>query len=460
MVVRRTLILAVIIAIGLPILLFIGSQNQAVQEQQTALSNIQAYRVTVGNVDTSVEASGEVEADRVVGLSFLSGGRVQNLYVQEGDYVMADSILGNVEYEMQTMAYQQAYLNINRAELAKYDLVTLDENELELASQSLQSAWTQLGNADNAVTDADLQAMNIQYQELLEQAQVMQVNADQAPGGYFGDNYDNLQAQAGEASFNAELARLQMESAMEREQPGINAAYANVINQQANLEVLLAGPNDYALRRADLQLEQAHLDMSHAQKDYADAFLIAPFNGVVSNLTIEQGSLVNPGGQVMRLTDVDNLIVTIFVDEIDIGRVTEGMPVQITADALPGMVFEGTLYRIAPSSSINDGVVVYEVEVVVEDADAVLRVGMTVDAEILLDRIENTIVVPSAYVRREPGGVAFVTVLNDDGTREQRQVMLGLRGQQTTEILQGVVPGELVIIENLNLEVSGSPFGG
>lgn len=458
--IRWTLLIAVLIAVGLPIALFAGTQQQTVQQQQEELSGIQVFRVEVGDVRTAVEASGEVDSDNEVILSFETGGRIDELYVENGDYVLEGSILAVLENEMQQLAYQQAYLNVNRAELMRYDTLNINEDDLEIASQNLRAAWTALGTADSAVTDADMAAMQANYNELLEAAQYVQSRADQAPGGYNSDAYNSLQAQAGEAWFNAELARLQMESAEENEQPGVNAAYGTVLQAQAELEQLLAGPNDYVRDRVNLQVDQSLLDLSHATQDYADTYLIAPYSGVISSMSVEDGALVSAGGQAMRLTDIENLIVMIYVDEIDIGQVTAGLTVVLSADALPGMEFEGTVTRIAPSSTIRDGVVVYEVELEVDDPDSILRVGMTVDAEIALEEVENTILVPTVYVRRSPNGQSTVTVLNQDGTREERTVQTGLRGQQNTEILSGVAPGELIVLESLNLNSSSSLFGG
>ncbi len=458
--VNRTLVVAALIVVGVVAFFYVSSQDQAVQQQQEQLSGIQVYRVSTGDVRTSVEASGEVESANEIALSFEASGRISDLFIQEGDYVLEGSILGVLENDMQQLAYQQTYLQHNRAELSRYDTLNIDEDDLELASESLRAAWTGLGNADNSLTDADLAAMQTQYDELLETATYIQSRADQAPGGYNSDAYNTLQSQAGEAWFNAELARLQMQSAMENKQPGVNAAYGGVLKAQTDLEVLLAGPNDYIRDRVDLQVEQALLDLSHSRQDYADTFLIAPSNGVISNLTVEDGSLVSVGGQVMQLTDVDNLKVTIYVDEIDIGQVEDDMTVILSVDALPGIEFEGTVSQVAPRSTIRDGVVVYEVELSIDDPDVVLRVGMTVDAEIALQQVENTILVPSSFVRRNPNGQSMVTVLHPDGTREERAVATGLRGQRNTEILNGVIPGELILQESLNLSGGGSPFGG
>jgi HlyD family secretion protein len=460
MIVRRTLIIAIVVALAVPLLNYTTQQGAAQQEQQDSLSNIQLFRVSTGDVRTTVEASGEVETDSEVSLAFETSGRIDELFVREGDYVLEGSILAVLENDMQRIAYQQQVLNVNRAELTRYDTLNIDEDDLEVASENLRAAWQGLGTADSAVTDADLTAMQIQYERLLQTAQTAQTNADQAPGGYFSDNYDTLQAAAGEASFNAELARLQMIAAEENEQPGVNAAYGSVLSAQAALEQLLAGPNEYTLDRLNLQLNQAELDRSRALQDYEDTFLVAPHNGIISQLNIETGSLANPGGQILRLTDIDNLIVTIYVDEIDIGSVETGRTVIFTADALPNVEFEATVSKIAPQSSIRDGVVVYEVELTIEDPDSLLRVGMTVDAEIALSEATGALYVPSRYVTRAPDGTTTVIVLEEDGTQSERVVTAGLRGQQNTEIISGLAVGELVVLESLNLGGAQSPFGG
>ncbi len=459
--ITRTLILAVIVAFGVPFAYFATQQGAAQQEAQEAVSNIQVFRVETADVRTSVEASGEVETDSEVSMAFESSGRIEELFVQEGDYVLSGSILAVLENDMQRITFQQQVLNFNRAELTRYDTLNIDEDELTIASESLRAAWQGLGTADSAVTDADMRAMEIQYQELLQAAQTAQTNADQAPGGFFGDNYAPLQAAAGEAAFNAELARLQMIASLENEQPGINAAYGSVLSAQASLEQLLAGPNEYTRDRLNLQVNQAERDVTDALEDYEATFLVAPHDGVISQLNAEAGSLVSPGGQVLRLTDVNNLIVTIFVDEIDIGQVDLGRRVVFTADAIPGVEFEGEVSKVAPQSSTRDGVVVYEVELTVEDPDTVLRVGMTIDAEIALEESRNTISIPSRFVTRAPNGETTVIVLNEaDGTRTERMVITGLRGQQNTEIIIGLAPGELVVLESLNLGGAQSPFGG
>lgn len=460
MIVRRTLIIAIVVALAVPLLNYTTQQGAAQQEQQDSLSNIQLFRVSTGDVRTTVEASGEVETDSEVSLAFETSGRIDELFVREGDYVLEGSILSVLENDMQRIAYQQQVLNVNRAELTRYDTLNVDEDDLEVASENLRAAWQGLGTADSAVTDADLTAMQIQYERLLQTAQTAQTNADQAPGGYFSDNYDTLQAAAGEASFNAELARLQMIAAEENEQPGVNAAYGSVLSAQAALEQLLAGPNEYTLDRLNLQLNQAELDRSRALQDYEDTFLVAPHNGIISQLNIENGSLANPGGQILRLTDIDNLIVTIYVDEIDIGSVETGRTVVFTADALPNVEFEAIVSKIAPQSSIRDGVVVYEVELTIEDPDSLLRVGMTVDAEIALSEATDALYVPSRYVTRAPDGKTTVIVLEEDGTQSERVVTAGLRGQQNTEIISGLAVGELVVLESLNLGGAQSPFGG
>lgn len=460
MTVRRTLLIAVILAILIPAYIIFTRQSEEVAQQQQEFDTLQVYRVEIGDVQSVVEAIGDVTAINDIELAFRASGRVEELYIRNGDFVLGGSILAVLDNDMQELAYQQSFYNVNRAELAQYDLVTVDNDELEVADANLQVAWTGVGNAANSISNEDIAAAETNYQELLEYAQYMQTQASQAPGGYFSDNYTNLSAQAGQASFEAEIARLQIDQMKEQRQPGVNAAYGRVLQAQAQLEQLMAGPNEFDLQRTNLQIEQANVNLNHALEDYANTYLIAPFDGVVSRMGIERGSIVSRGSSVLQLTDVGNLQVTIQVDEIDLTRVEVGLGAVISSEALPGVLMDGVLTRIAPRSRNVDGVIVFDVDVDVNDPSALLRVGMSVDASIVIDETSNVISIPTNYIRTDRAtGNTTVTILNADGTTEVRPISVGLRGEEFTEVNGGLVPGDLIVVERI-ITNGASLFGG
>jgi len=457
--VRSTLILLTLMTVGIPFALLSSQRSSAANARGAAdLENAQIYQVERENVTRHVEAVGEVEADEIVQLVFEVGGRVAEVYVREGDYVTQGAVLARLENDSQTLAYQQAALELNQRELEKYDLMQVDEDDLRLAEAQLRAAWTQLGNAANSIRDEDIAALEAQAAERQRESEYLLSQRDQAPGGWNGDGYQQLDARAGQASFQAELARLQADLLREQREPAQNIAYAQVLNAQSQLEVILAGPTDAQIRQADIEIAQAQSRLVRAEKDYNETYLLAPFEGVVSRMDIEDGALVVAESSIAEMTDISPLTLNIEVDEVDIGLIEPGMTVLVELDALPGVELEAVIEEIAPRGEDNSGIVTYDVDVNLTDSNAMVRVGMTADTTIVIEQESDSLSVPNPYISRDPEtGQPYVVVVRDDGRLEEVSVTLGLAGTDSTAVLSGIDAGDLIVLQRAN---EGGFFGG
>jgi HlyD family secretion protein len=136
------------------------------------------------------------------------------------------------------------------------------------------------------------------------------------------------------------------------------------------------------------------------------------------------------------------------VDEVDVARVAVGQPVTITLDALPRALLQGRVEKIAPVATNNQGVVSYIVRLTLDPpADAPLRGGMTATAEIVVAEARDVVLVPNWAIRRDRDtGQTFVGVLRD-GRVEDVPVILGLRTDLSSEVLEGVNEGEVVAVD-------------
>jgi multidrug resistance efflux pump len=106
--------------------------------------------------------------------------------------------------------------------------------------------------------------------------------------------------------------------------------------------------------------------------------LVAPFAGTIGTVYVRSGELAQPGQSIVTLGDLGSLRVeTTDLSETDIARVTEGQPVNVTFDALPGKTITGKVARIAPMSTPGQSAVNYVVTVQLDEVDPVLRWGMT-----------------------------------------------------------------------------------
>jgi HlyD family secretion protein len=441
--VRRSLFVMAVLVALLP-MFFFNATNTPEPTSNAARDNIQIYEVRTGNVTLSVSAVGSLSPNQSVNLSFLLAGRVQDVFVQRDDYVLADDPLITLDNTLQRLAYEQALLNVERAELSLEDLLTVDPLDIELAQSAVDSAWGSLISVNNSVSDADIQAAELSYQQAVEALDIATVERDRAPD----TQYETLNAQVGEASFNAEIARLQLEELRNATAPQANAAYSAVLQAQAELERVKAGATDFEIDAAEIAIQQAESQLEQTRINYERTTLRAPFDGVISAVNVETGALIAPGLATLELTDVDPLRLVIQVDEIDIGLIDEGLPVRVELDALQGVEYPATVETIASVGTNQGGIVSYDVEVIFDEIDPRARVGMTAEAIVIINEVTGVLNVPNLYIRIDRAdGQAYVNTIDEDGNITEVPVELGLRGQTNSEIVSGLNEGDLVAVQ-------------
>jgi HlyD family secretion protein len=147
---------------------------------------------------------------------------------------------------------------------------------------------------------------------------------------------------------------------------------------------------------------------------------------------------------------VDNscIYITAPIDEVDAPRVREGMPARVTLDAFRDRIFPAHVRRVAPYVlDVEKQARTVEVEVVVADppADSPLLAGYSADVEIIIDRHEDVLRIPTAATR--PGEPPTVLVLDaDTGLLQAREIKLGLSNWEWTEVVSGLTSGEQVVL--------------
>ncbi|MCA9914226.1 MAG: efflux RND transporter periplasmic adaptor subunit, partial [Anaerolineae bacterium] len=230
--------------------------------------------------------------------------------------------------------------------------------------------------------------------------------------------------------------------------PQAYAAYTRVLEAQAQLEQVLAGPSQSQIDSAQANITQAENQVERAEVAYNRTILQAPIEGIISALNVEVGGLIVPGVSVLELTDISPLALTVQVDEIDIGLVEVGLPVRVELDGLPDVQFPATVSSIAPLGTPSGGIVSYDVGIALQTDDSRVRIGMTAEATIVIEEQSEVLVVPNLYIRRDrASGQTFVNVLRDDDTVEEIEITLGMQGRDTSEVVSGLQEGDLVAID-------------
>jgi HlyD family secretion protein len=447
--VRRSLILLTLLMLVLPVVVFAQNRRQLADTPSLEQGEFETYTVSRGRVEQVVSAIGTIEADQTVSLSMAVPGRVAEVLVKSGDYMFAGEPLLRLENDTQRIAYEQAQLGVEKAQIALDDvLAPVSEEDLAIAQANIDSAWGSYLSLQNAVNPDDIRAAELAYQQAYNTYETLKAARDQAPGGYGGPTYNALDAQTGAASFNAEIARLRLEILKTGNRAAQGAAYARVILAQREYDRVAAGPTQFEIDSAALGLKTAEAQLRRAENAYNRTILYAPFDGLISAVATETGGIVAPGLTVIEMTDLAPLRLTVQVDEVDIRLVQPQLPARVELDALPDVSFPAQIEQIALTGTNENGIVSYGVDLTLNSTDPRVRVGMTAEASIIVTERDDTLIVPNIYIRLErQDGLAFVNLLRPDGTIEEIEVSLGLQGQEASEIIGGLNEGDVIVID-------------
>jgi HlyD family secretion protein len=464
----------------------LGGSQETVSQQQV--------EVTRDDLTISVTGNGKIQTSREARLTFSSGGKVAEILVEEGDVVKAGDVLAGLDTDALELAVDQAKLAVTQAEVAltqaqlaqrtaEYNLKNTRDSEdaLELAllnaEIALSMARTNLEKTLDMYTWSDVR---IAQADVDEAERYVKSVTDRlglyAPGSA---GYESLQEELlyAQARLTAAKDRLEAmlggsdveEVAIKKSQ--VEAAELSVAQAQKDinelsdniaLQELQVAASEHSVTQAQQAVDMARESLDDARKQLEKANIIAPFDGVVALVTAEEGDIIPSPSMsptiIIQMIDPGSLELVIEVDELDIPLVTLGREVAVTVDALPDAVFTGLVKAVYPVPSEVGGVVLYKVRIGLETPEnSGIMVGMSASADIVAERHENVLIVPSRAIGKNDQGQTIVKVKVAEGVQE-REVVVGLDDGLRAEIVSGLSEGETVVYEVRVKSVSMSMF--
>lgn len=178
-----------------------------------------------------------------------------------------------------------------------------------------------------------------------------------------------------------------------------------------------------AVESADDSLENAENKLSNTQDSVDDYTITAPISGTVITKNAKVGDKISKSSSgtttMAVIYDLSTMTLEMSVDELDVANVKVGQSVEVTADAVEGETFTGTVTNVSLQSSYSNGVTNYPVTVTLDDTGNLLP-GMNVDAKIILDSSEDALVIPASALMR--GNRVYVKKSSDstENTDTQR----------------------------------------
>ncbi len=228
--------------------------------------------------------------------------------------------------------------------------------------------------------------------------------------------------------------------------------------------------------QAKQQVEQARISVTQARQNYdiiktgttsglgniAQTQVRATVSGMVLDVPVKAGNQVieannfNEGTSIASLADVKKMIFEGKVDESEVGKIKEGLPLEITVGAIENEKFDAVLDYIAPKGVAENGAIQFEIKGTLKKIDSTfIRAGLSANASIILDKAEKVLAIKEALVQydketKEP----FVEIEVGDQKYEKKDVELGISDGIFVEVKSGISKDDKIKVWN---QVQGVP---
>ena len=271
------------------------------------------------------------------------------------------------------------------------------------------------------------------------------------------------------------------QTALETAQINLQTQEANYQRQKALFEKGVISANDFeSVQNNYLQtkqaVEQAKINLNSARQNFdiiktgttsgvgniAQTQVRATVSGMVLDVPVKEGNQVieannfNEGTSIASLADVQKMIFEGKVDESEVGKIKEGLPLEITVGAIEDEKFDAVLDYIAPNGVAENGAVQFEIKGTIKQIDSTfIRAGLSANASIILNKAEDVLAVREAVVQYDPETKKpFVEVQVGDQQFERRDVELGISDGIHVQVKSGIDKDDKIKIWN---QLQGTP---
>lgn len=227
-------------------------------------------------------------------------------------------------------------------------------------------------------------------------------------------------------------------------------ASQKVVVQRIKNELLLAkaGATAEQITGQEAQIAQAEANVLYYQSQLDKTYIRAPFSGIVTKIDAKLGDIVSANISMASLIGSGNFEIESNITESDIAKIKIDDKARVTLDAYGNdVVFSAVVSKKNLSETIIDGVPTYKTTLQFEDNDERILSGLTANVDILADKKENVLYIPSRNVFSNDGK-KMAKILGADGIIREVEITTGLRGSDgRTEVISGLTENEKVTTE-------------
>lgn len=432
--------------------LFVRNAGRAAE---TAASSYQTATVARGNLVASVGATGSVRGLQSAALAWETSGIVEEIHFDVGEVVREGDIIANLLLSSMPANVILSQADLQSAQEAFEDFensfgdlgISQAQKTLADAQDVYERAQRYLSSISNPGRPVDIdqaQANLVLAQDRLDRAQEAYEPYASRPESDLGRANMLLQVTQAQQQYDAALRQYNALASGSGSTP-IAKAEADLALARAQLEIaqknyddILAGPTaqQYAAAQARLAAAQAGVDMG---------YIIAPFNGTLTDLYPNEGDLVTMGSSAAQVDNLDTVQVVVEVSEVDVNRVQVGQPASVILDAVQDITYEGEVVAVAMAGNTTQGGVNFRVVVELDEPDANVRPGMTAAVTIVVTQMEDVLLIPNRAVRVQNG--RRVVYVMRGLSLEAVEVTLGASSETFSEVVAGELKeGDTIVL--------------
>ena len=505
-----------ILSVTAVLLLALAGKFLLVQRPAAAAISYTEESVAKRTITNSLTGSGTLQPANSYTVTTLIEGEVLSANFEEGETVEADTVLYEIDSDDAAANIEKAQISLNQAqrsyestaenqtvqanssgtlytlEVKKGDEVSQGQTIATIRNDSTMTltvpfpaedaATFYVGQATQVTLDGSFETLSGTVETVSGSEVVGTGNtvtrkvtiAVQNPGGLSASQVAaasvNGLGSAGNGTFT-----YQSESTVTASASGtvtaVHASEGSTVSKGQTLITLGGDDLEDQLQNAADSLRNAELSMENTQKQLENYTITSPISGTIIDKEYKAGDTVESGKTLCTIYDLSYLEMTLSIDELDISTVEVGQAVQITADAVEGKTFTGTVTKVSVAGTTSGGITSYPVTVRIDEADELLP-GMNVDAEIVLEEAADTLAIPSSAVTRGSGNTSLVLVTQDSPSAanavEQEapegyayvQVETGISDDSYVQILSGLQEGDTAAYVARSTESGSMMMGG
>jgi len=426
------------------------------------------YKVEKGDVLQSVSETGKVKESDRINLGFERTGRIEKIYVKEGDSVKKGAVLAKLDNNELVLELNKAQKNL---ELIQAEQTEAEKDAYKDAQVYLDDAYLKMYNSFTFVSylkrtyfdRGDMDSLTVfENKNRIERAlESVEEHINKSKESGLKEDIDLAVSKTKESLSKTKNALAEIreiiegtyrdivsdsdKSTLDTHRQNINTAISNILN--AEQEILNAKLEENSIDKNVYQakIEKAQAEISLLESKIQKGFLRSPVAGKVVEVFKKEGEVVNQGESVISLLPSAPFYIEVNIYEEDIVKIKKGDPVEINIVALPQKTIKGEVSSIDPAEKIIEGVVYYKVTISFKEEVEGVKPGMTADITIKTQERKNVLRIPKELIEGRDG--KKIVKVAEGKEIEEREIKTGLEGNDFVEVLSGLKEGEKIIVE-------------